>query len=379
MITRTIQKQIEDNLFKNKVIVLYGARRTGKTTLSKQILEKHGVNGRYINCELFAEKKRLQSENEQDLFNFLGQYKVVVLDEAQVVPNIGRILKILVDTFPQIQIIATGSSSFDLANQIGEPLTGRSRQFMLYPLSLGELVQSGFDSAQIDSRLSNILRFGMMPSVFGKTMNEAIPEISEITTNYLYKDILMYQKLKKSELLDNLLEALALQLGNEVSYRELAKMLNTSPQTIKNYIELLEKTFVIFRLRSFARNPRNEIAIKNSRKIYFYDIGVRNSIIRNFNEMSIRNDVGAIWENFCVVEMMKKLQAGEIYYNQYFWRSKVNLKEIDLIVDYAGNLKCYEFKYGANSKAKVPKGFSDFYTDYSFDIVDKENYYRFLV
>lgn len=379
MINRYLKHQIKNVMHKGKVVILYGARRTGKTTLAKDILSEYGTQGRYLNCELMSDKRLLQSSNEQELFSYLGAYKLVVIDEAQVIPNIGSILKILVDTFPEIQILATGSSSFDLANKVGEPLTGRSRHFMMLPLSLSEIQDSGLDRLQIESRLNNFLRFGSMPSVFDLPENLAITEITEIANDYLYKDILIHQQLKRSDLLDNLLEALALQLGGEVSYRELGRMLNAAPQTIKNYIELLEKCFVIFRLRTLSRNPRKELEVKQSRKIYFYDLGIRNSIIRNFNPIHLRNDIGGLWENFCILEIMKKMNKNQIYYNQYFWRSKTDLKEIDLILDYEGTLKTFEFKWKPSKSQSIPAAFSQFYIGASYTVVNSNNFWETLV
>jgi uncharacterized protein len=379
MIIRYLKNQIQEVMHKGKVVILYGARRTGKTTLAKEILAEYGSAGRYLNCELTGDKRIIQNPNEQELFSYLKEYKVVVIDEAQVIPNIGKILKILVDTFPQIQIIATGSSSFDLANKVGEPLTGRSRHFMMLPLSLSEMQDSGLDRGQVESRLNNMLRFGSMPSVFDLPENLATVEITEIASDYLYKDILIHENLKRSDLLDDLLEALALQLGGEVSYRELARTLNTSPQTIKNYIELLGKCFVIFRLRTLSRNPRKELEVKQSRKIYFYDLGIRNSIIRNFNPINLRTDIGGLWENFCILELMKKMNKDQIYYNQYFWRTKTNLKEVDLILDYGGSLKAFEFKWAAGKNPKAPKAFSEFYKDASYTVVNSGNFWNTLV
>jgi uncharacterized protein len=379
MITRYLKTQIQEVMHKGKVVILYGARRTGKTTLAKEILARYGDAGRYLNCELIGDKRIIQNDNEQELFSYLKSYKVVVIDEAQVIPNIGKILKILVDTFPQIQIIATGSSSFDLANKIGEPLTGRSRHFMMLPLSLSEIQDSGLDRGQIESRLNSFLRFGSMPSVFDLPENLATIEITEIASDYLYKDILIHENLKRSDLLDGLLEALALQLGGEVSYRELARTLNTSPQTIKNYIELLEKCFIIFRLRTLSRNPRKELEVKQSRKIYFYDLGIRNSIIRNFNPVHLRTDIGGLWENFCILELMKKMNKDQIYYNQYFWRTKTDLKEVDLILDYGGSLKAFELKWSAGKNPEAPTAFREFYEDASYTVVNSGNFWNTLL
>ncbi|MBC7406007.1 MAG: ATP-binding protein [Candidatus Parcubacteria bacterium] len=379
LISRYLKPQILEVLHQGKVIVLYGARRTGKTTLVKDILVDYAETGRYLNCDLLSDRNMLQTTDHRELFSYLGGYKLVVIDEAQSIPNIGLVLKILVDTFPEIQVIAIGSSSFDLANKIGEPLTGRSRQFMMFPLSLGEIGESGYDRLSIESGLGNLLRFGSMPSVFDRPESQAIPEIQEIATNYLYRDVLMHEKLKKSELLDNLLEVLALQLGSEVSYNELAQTLNTSPQTIQKYIELLEKSFVVFRIKSLCRNPRKELEIKNSRKVYFYDLGVRNSIVRNFNPINLRTDIGALWENFCILELMKKLNRDQIFYNQYFWRTKGAMKEIDLVIDYGGQLKAYEFKWNQKKIPKFPTQFQSFYTGATFTVVNSQNFWNELV
>jgi len=296
--TRIIQNHIEANLFKNKVIIIYGARRVGKTTLSKNILKKYN-NAKYINCELLQNKMALETTNSEALRAFLGKDKIVVFDEAQYIKNIGLILKIITDTFPDLQMIVTGSSIFDLGNNLAEPLTGRSRQFLLMPFSIEEILQR-YSKTEFNARLESVLRFGLYPEVFDNSEEEMLEELNNIASNYLYKDVLQFEKLKKSDLLINLLRALALQLGAEVSLNELSKLLGTSVQTIQKYIQVLEKSFVILRLTSFSRNLRKEIA--KSQKIYFYDLGIRNAIIQNYNPLNLRNDVGALWENFCVLE-----------------------------------------------------------------------------
>jgi predicted AAA+ superfamily ATPase len=366
---RTIKQKIEEFLFKGKVLIIYGARRVGKTTLSKQILEAY-PNPKYINCELLQNKTALETKNSELLKNFLGSYKLVVLDEAQNISGIGSILKIITDTFPEIQIIATGSSSFELGNKVMEPLTGRSRVFYLYPFSLAEIKETQ-DIISTHANLENYLRYGLYPEVYFKTEDDAIEELNNIAGNYLYKDILQYENLKRSDLLINLLRALALQIGNEISLNELSKLLGENINTIKRYIELLEKTFVIYRLRSFSRNIRKEIA--KGQKIYFIDLGIRNALIQNFNPLTMRNDTGGLWENFCIIERMKHIQNTRQFINTYFWRT-YDQREIDYLEESGGKLRAYEFKYSEKAKNKPPSEFLKTYSDSSFQVVHKDNY-----
>lgn len=374
-ISRTLQKQLENSLFQGKVVILYGARRTGKTTLVQEILSKYGQEGKYLNCESWVNQEALESMNPDKLKAFLGDYKLIVLDEAQSVSRIGHVLKLLVDTYPEMQSIATGSSSFELANQTGEPLVGRSRNFLLYPLSLSEIKQTQ-DLFAVQARLENLLRFGSMPSVYGKSEEESIEELDQITSNYLYKDILVFEGIKKSQVVRDLLKAIAFQLGNEVSFRELAKLLDLAHDTVAKYIDLLEKSHIIFTLPSLSRNPRNEI--KRGKKIYFYDVGVRNSLIQNYNPLSTRGDVGALWENFCILERMKKAQAEKLFHNQYFWRSK-SQKEVDYIEEYGGRLHTFEFKWNPKNQVKIPKLFQETYPDSTFTVVNSDNYWQHLL
>jgi len=374
-IRRSIQSKIEEVLFKNKVIIIYGARRTGKTTLVKAILENFKDETRYINCENLVNKEVLETQNIEQLKAFLGNYKLIVLDEAQNINRIGHVLKLLVDTYPEIQIIATGSSSFDLANQTGEPLVGRSRSFLLYPLSIQEITTE-YDLLFVQSKLENYLRFGLMPPVFGLSEQEAIEELNQIASHYLYKDILAFDGVKQSSLVQNLLKALALQLGSEVSYRELGELVSTSHQTVARYIDLLEKCHIIFTLSSLSRNPRNEI--KQGKKIYFYDLGIRNTLIQNYNILELRTDVGALWENFCILERMKLLQSRKQFYNQYFWRSSTQ-KEIDYIEEYDGILHTFEFKWSTRKHPEQPKLFAESYPQSTYDIINRENYWKYLI
>ncbi len=371
---RILQQTIESALFKGKVIILYGARRTGKTMLVKQILNKQQKNAVYINCELQEYQEVLSTTNSVLLKDFIGKKQLIILDEAQHIENIGLTLKVLVDTFPRVQFIATGSSSFDLSAKISEPLTGRLRQYLLFPLSMEELRQQ-FSLIDLQAMLPNILRFGLYPQVFTATGDERLEELRDISNNYLYKDILQFENLKKPELVSRLLKAIALQTGSEVSYNELAQLTGTNVHTVKRYLELLEKNFIIFRLGSFSRNLRKEI--NKSQKFFFYDVGIRNTIIRNFNEPELRTDTGSIWENFCIGERIKYNENHRNFVNNYFWRT-YNQKEIDYLEEGAGELKCFEFKYNPKTKSKIPAEFLTTYPGSSFSVITPSNFYELI-
>lgn len=364
---------IGKQLFKGKVIILFGPRRVGKTTLSKDLINSNS-NSRYLNCELLENKSALETTNSVALKNYLGNYSLVILDEAQQIRDIGRTLKVLVDTFPEIQIIATGSSSFELGNRLAEPLTGRSREYLLLPLSIAELLQKE-DKITVRANLDYILRFGLYPEVYGKVDEEAKEELNQIASNYLYRDVLQFEQIKRPALLQNLLTALALQIGQEVSINELSRLLGETVPTLQRYIELLEKSFVIFRLRSFSRNLRKEIG--KGQKIYFYDLGIRNALIRNYNQMQLRNDTGGLWENFCIVERMKFNMVNRRFVNSYFWRT-YDQKEIDYIEEEGGMITAFEFKFSSNKQTTLPAEFGKSYPDTSFICVNSENFWSFV-
>lgn len=372
-IIRTVEKSIKERLFKGKVIIIYGARQVGKTTLSKSIIKEYGEQARYLNCELLPVERGLSELDAGKIKTFLGDYKIIVLDEAQNIPNIGKILKVIVDTFPKLQIIATGSSSFDLSQKISEPLTGRAFKFILYPLSLKEIKQDK-DMFFVESKLNNLLRFGSYPEIFSLDENFAKERLNEISSNYLYKDALKFEGIKKASLVKNLLQALALQLGQEVSYQELAIKLGVNRLTIQKYIDLLEQCFIIFRLNAFNRNMRKEIS--KSVKIYFYDLGIRNSLIENYNRLDIRSDAGFLWENFCIIERKKFNDANYKFINSYFWRT-YDQKEIDYIEESEGRIIGYEFKWGDKISYRAPQ---EFITNYKAEVqkIDKSNYWKFL-
>lgn len=371
-IIRQIQADLEKALFKGKIVVLYGARQVGKTTLVKIILEKYKDDSLYLNCDEPDVREALTDKTSTELKSFIGSRRLVVIDEAQRVKNIGLTLKLIADNFSETQIIATGSSSFELSGKIAEPLTGRKIEFFLYPFSLHELAQI-YSPLEMNRLLEERLVFGMYPGVVfaGPDRDK---RIRELATSYSYKDVLAYQDIRNPELLEKLLQALALQVGSEVSYTELAQLLGVNKITIENYIRILEQAYIIFRVGPFSRNIRNEL--KKKRKIYFYDLGLRNALINNFNPISLRQDIGALWENFMVVERVKRNNNLGITANIYFWRTTAG-KEIDYIEDSGGVLSGYEFKWQKNNLS-IPKEFLSAYSGSSVKLINRDNYSEFL-
>jgi len=372
MIDRLAKNLLITDLFKGKTIILNGARQVGKTTLVKNLLQNFGEKGRYLNCEIFSVEQSLSEAEPEKLKAYLGNYKVIVLDEAQNIHNIGKILKLITDTIKDVQIIATGSSSFDLANKTAESMTGRVIHHSLYPLSSLE-IKANNDWFQVDAKLDNLLRFGSYPEVFLSDEETATHNLHELTSSYLFKDLLKFEGIKKSNLLKNLVVSLALQLGNEVTYNELAGRLGVNSITVQKYIDLLEQGHVIFRLNSFSRNIRKELV--KAVKIYFYDCGIRNALINNFNPISMRSDIGALWENFCVSERLKSNEYVNRRVNSYFWRT-YDQKEIDYLEEIGGELIGYEFKYSEKQKLKIPKVFSETYNAVVHK-VDRSNFWKF--
>lgn len=369
--TRTIQAAIEKVLFKGKVVVVYGARQVGKTTLIRSIQEKNVSETIYLNCDEPDVRDSLSERTSTELGYLLGSKKLILIDEAQRVKNIGLTLKLLVDNYPHIQVIATGSSSFDLSNSITEPLTGRKIEFYLYPLSLGELFPVP-DKFNIQRSIEYHLRFGMYPGVVSN--DDPTESLLEITKSYLYKDLLEYQVVKNPDILRKLLQTLALQVGSEVSYNELGTLLGVDRETIARYISLLEQGFVIFHLSPFSRNLRKELG--KQRKIYFYDLGIRNAIINNFNPLELRQDIGQLWENFFIVERLKSLHNQRRHPNSYFWRT-YDGKEIDYLEEESGRLVGFECKWG-NERWKVPVDFITAYPGSEVHLVNRSNLTEFL-
>lgn len=373
MIKRTLQPRIESCLFRGKAIIIYGARQVGKTTLIKEIQKQFSAReALYVNCDEPDLRQLLTEVTSMELKSLFGRKKVVFIDEAQRVKNIGITLKLCVDNFPDLQVIATGSSSLDLSNEIVEPLTGRKYEFQLFPLSLVELTQK-YSNFELRRILEKRMILGMYPEIEEKS-DEAEVLLKSVASSYLYKDMLQYQDIRRPELLEKLLAALALQIGNEVSYNELAGLLGVSKETIANYIQLLEKAFVIFRLPPFSRNLRNELT--KLRKIYFYDTGIRNALINNFNPLQLRQDVGHLWENFMICERLKRNANIGYALNMYFWRTHQQ-QEIDYLEERGGTLSGFEFKW-QKSKGKIPKAFLDAYPGSHVEIINNQSFWTFV-
>lgn len=337
---REIEAKIVERLFRGRAILIFGPRQAGKTTLSKKILESFGKMGGYFNCELAAVRKHFILGQPDNLLNLIGDKKVAVLDEAQTIENIGAILKTFIDTYPNIQVIATGSSSFDLANKINEPLTGRAFEFILMPLSLSEIRKTLGLSRE---SLLSYMRLGTYPAVVGETDPDVKEDLlKNLATNYLYKDIFIFESIKSPKVFENLLKALAFQLGNLVSVNELSQTLGISRATVEKYLRLLEQAFVVFRLPSFSRNQRTEL--KKAFKVYFLDLGVRNAVIDDISPVETRPDKGVIFENMFIVERMKKGLLETLPPKMAFWRRRDGA-EIDFIEDKNGALLAYECKW----------------------------------
>jgi predicted AAA+ superfamily ATPase len=372
MIQRTIQSRIETCFFKGKAVIIYGARQVGKTTLIRAIQKKYPeTDSLYINCDEPDLRTTLTEVTSTELKALIGRKKIVFIDEAQRVKNIGITLKLFVDNFPDHQIVATGSSSLDLSNEIVEPLTGRKYEFHLFPFSFAELRQK-HSKLELNRLLEKRIIFGMYPEIVEKP-DEAGVLLKSLAGSYLYKDVLQYQSLKRPELLDKLLTALALQIGSEVSYSELANLLGVNKDTVASYIQLLEKAFVIYRLSPFSRNLRSELT--KLRKIYFYDTGIRNALINNFNPAAMRQDIGPLWENFMIGERLKMNFNNGNLVNTFFWRTHQQ-QEIDYLEERNGVLTGFEFKWKSD-KRRVPQIFLETYSGSHVEFVDNQNYGSF--
>ncbi|MDR2424499.1 MAG: ATP-binding protein [Prevotellaceae bacterium] len=372
MIKRIVENDIANIFSRKKAAVILGARQVGKTTLLKQLFADR-QNVLWLNCDDSEIQTILETVNTLKWKNIIGQNQTVILDEAQYVKNIGIKLKLITDQIPDIQLIVTGSSSLDLANEINEPLTGRKREILLFPLSFVEMEQ--YHGLLDEKRLlAHRLVYGMYPEVvtdFGKEKET----LKELTNSYLYKDILKWERIRKPDKIVKLLQALAFQIGNLVSYSELGQICGLDSKTVEQYIVLLEQSYVVFRLGSFSRNLRNEL--KNSRKIYFWDNGIRNTLISNFNPVELRDDTGALWENYMISERIKKLNYNQLYANYWFWRTQQQ-QEIDFIEEQDGQITAFEFKWNPKANAKIPKTFLGNYENSRFEVIHKENYDEFL-
>lgn len=373
MIPRTVLNLINTYLHKKRAIIIYGARRTGKTTILNAIAESI-ENYLYVNCDLIDGQNLFDFKNQEQIKLSFSRYNYLLIDEAQRVLDIGIKLKSIIDTLPDLQLIVTGSSALELSNQTNEPLTGRKFEFLVPPLSTKEIyLNDGITS--VKGGLEQRLIFGNYPEVYlEKSLSVDI--IKEIAGSYLFKDLLIYQDIKRPDLMKKILVALALQLGSEVSLTELAGLVGMDRKTVDKYISLLEQSFVIYRLNSFSRNLRNEL--KKATKVYFWDNGIRNALINNFTGINARSDVGALWENYFITERRKHLLYQRSSYEQYFWRTTTQ-QEIDLIEIENGNMRAFEIKWSPKKMVKFPSTFCKEYQDVETNVVNKENYLDFLL
>jgi len=374
MISRFIEKQVLSSLKPGKVCVVFGPRRSGKTVFMKMIKEKlAGKNILAVQGENLEAAEILSSMRQSLLEKFTKGYDYLFIDEGQKIPKIGQNLKLLVDTVKNLSVLVTGSSSFSLRQKVGDPLVGRMRQFYLYPFAQFELRENLLETKE---NLETRLVFSSYPEVFkAKTLSEKIRQLEGIRDGYLLRDILELDNLKDSLFIFNLLRLIAFQIGNDISYSELAQNLNSNKKTVMRYLELLEKSYVLFSHPGFSQNLRSEYT--KTPRYYFWDNGIRNSVVSNYNRLGSRDDVGRLWENYCICERRKKSAYKNIFANRYFWRT-YEQKEIDYVEERQGKLFGYEFKWSAKKKIKAPKAWKQAYKTSSFLVVTPGNYIEFI-
>lgn len=375
MITRKIESVILESLVPGKVVILLGARRTGKTVLLKKIVSMISEPSIFFNGEDFEVQRLLENRSVANYEKILGTTKLLVIDEAQKVPEIGKILKLMIDSIPGLRIIVTGSSAFDLTGKLGEPLTGRNRTFRLFPLSEQEL-DPLYGITEKRAALEERLVFGSYPEVISiYDREDKVKYLKELVNDYLLRDLLSFEGVKNAGVINNLLRLVAFQAGSEVSMSELSSNLGIARNTVEKYLDLLSKVYVIFKVEGFSRNLRKEIT-KNS-KWYFYDNGIRNTLVANLNPLGLRNDIGSLWENFIISERIKFQEYQNVLSNNFFWRT-YDKQEIDWIEERGGKLFAYEFKFN-KEKAKFPVAFSAAYPESEFKVVSANNYHEFVL
>ncbi|MEI7583577.1 ATP-binding protein [Runella sp.] len=373
MIARALQKKLEKRLDFKKAFLIFGPRQVGKTTLAKAFAESLQEEYTYFSGDSIVTRTLWSMSGIEALKQSFGHKKVVILDEAQMIEQVGLICKQLIDAEMGVQFIITGSSSLTIADKTQEPLTGRKWEYFLYPISSGELMEyQGIP--QFLNLLPHYLVYGMYPEVVVNIL-DAKEILTNIAGSYLYKDVQALVGLKRPQLLEKILKALALQVGSEVSLNELANLVSADVKTVDNYIYLLEQVFVVYRLGALSRNERNEISTK--KKIYFYDNGIRNALIGNFNPIVTRNDIGALWENFLMTERKKLLAYNGFHGRTYFWRNKQQA-EVDYIEEIDGNIYAFEFKWNPEAKSKFPQAFLDSYQPAETKIIHRENFWQWL-
>jgi len=373
---KRVYDNIEELIKPGRVLVIYGPRRVGKTTLVQEFLGRTELKYRSDVGDNIRIAEILGSRDLDRILGHVEGLELYVIDEAQLVPEVGTGLKLLADHRPDLQVIATGSSSFDLAQNIGEPLVGRKKTITLYPLSQRELLSEYANRAELKEHLSDFLIYGSYPGVItSKTREEKLDYLDELVGSYLLRDILALKQVKSSAILVNLLKLLAFQIGNEVSLNEIATQLHINARTVSRYLDLLEKSFVIVRLGSFSRNLRSEIAQKS--KYYFLDNGVRNGVISQFNSLDSRNDIGQLWENFIFTERLKNRAYRSIRKQVYFWRTYQG-QEVDFVEESGGQLSGYEVKWSNTNHPKPPQDWASTYPDATFEVINRDNYLDFV-
>ncbi|WP_353483779.1 ATP-binding protein [Haliscomenobacter sp.] len=373
LILRTLYSTISSRLAPGKAVIVLGPRQAGKSTILDEIGKQSALKVLRLDCDDALVRQRLQDHTLPNLQSLIGDAELLLIDEAQRVKNIGLTLKIIIDQIKKPRLLVSGSSSFDLANEVNEPLTGRKWEFMLLPISTSEMVlhHGTFEESR---HLHQRMMYGMYPEVVTHPELER-QLLNQLASSYLYKDVFAFQELRKPELLDKLVRALALQIGSEVSFNNLASFLSCDIETIQRYIDLLEKSFIVFRLPAFSRNIRNEL--KRSRKIYFWDCGIRNALIGDFRPLDLRTDVGGLWENFLIAERRKYNLYREFYGQSYFWRT-TQQQEIDYLEEYDGSIHTYEFKWNPSKGASLPEVFQKAYPNVGLKVVNPQNYLSFL-
>lgn len=376
MVDRTIEPQLRKKLGKGRVLVIYGPRRVGKTTLARKLLQEVPKNEQlYLNCDELATQEALKPTSLAALERTIGSAKRIVIDEAQRVVNIGLTLKLLVDAHSELDIIATGSSSFDLANKIKEPLTGRSYEFFLAPLSVNEIKQGfGYSDLQMETLLERLLRYGSYPGIILEDEAQAAEELSDIAQRYVYKDSVELVELRQRQLLPPLLQALALQIGQEVSYHELAQNLGVKLETVERYITLLEAAFIIYRVPALTGARVGSLSSRK-RKVYFYDLGIRNALIQSLQPLSMRADRDALWENFCMNERTRWWQGQPGTVERYYWRGLSG--QVDLVEKTASSWQAFDFSW-IETKAHIPKYFAETYPDANLVVIDRARLFEWL-
>ncbi len=360
-------------MYKGKAVIIVGPRQVGKTTLLKMLTAETKHRVLVWNCDEPDVRKKLNEPTSTELGAETSNADLILIDEAQRVQNIGITLKLLIDNYPEKQVVVTGSSAIELSNSINEPLTGRKYEYAMFPFSSEELIKE-YGGTNERRMLERRLIYGSYPEVVNHPGEER-ETLSNLVSSYLYKDIFSFQDVRKPEIIEQLLQALALQVGSEVSFNELGRLLGLTSITVQRYIDLLEKSYVLFHLRSFSRNVRSEL--KKSRKIYFYDNGVRNALIGDYKSLDLRNDTGALWENYVISERMKHNSYNVFYGKSYFWRTQQQ-QEVDYIEDYDGVLHAYEFKWSATKRLRLAETFSKNYPNHTFTIISPDNYQDFV-